>query len=79
MLYNVLTEMKSAIYLVQIILGVLLILIIIIQQKGTGLGSGFGGDFSFYRTKRGAEKLLFNGTILLSSAFILLALLGLFT
>lgn len=70
--------MKTGIYIVQIILGIVLILIIIIQQKGTGLGSGLGGDFSFYRTKRGAEKLLFNGTILFSLFFILLALLGLF-
>lgn len=70
--------MNLAIYLTQIILGILLILIIIIQQKGTGLGSGFGGDFSFYRTKRGAEKMLFKGTIIISSAFILLGVLGLF-
>lgn len=70
--------MNLAIYLTQIILGILLILIIIIQQKGAGLGSGFGGDFSFYRTKRGAEKMLFKGTIIISSAFILLGVLGLF-
>lgn len=69
--------MKPAIFLIQIILGILLILVIIIQQKGTGLGTAFGGDFSFYRTKRGAEKLLFYLTILLSSAFILLSLVGL--
>lgn len=69
--------MKPVIFLIQIILGILLILVIIIQQKGTGLGTAFGGDFSFYRTKRGAEKLLFYLTILLSSAFILLSLVGL--
>lgn len=69
--------MKPAIFLIQIILGILLILVVIIQQKGTGLGTAFGGDFSFYRTKRGAEKLLFYLTILLSSAFILLSLVGL--
>ena len=69
--------MKPVISLIQIILGMLLIVIIIIQQKGTGLGTAFGGDFSFYRTKRGAEKLLFYLTIILSAAFILLSLLGL--
>lgn len=70
--------MKAAISLIQIILGILLILVIIIQQKGAGLGSAFGADLSFYRTKRGAEKLLFYVTITLSLAFILLALVGLF-
>lgn len=69
--------MKPVISLIQIILGVLLVLVIIIQQKGTGLGTAFGGDFSFYRTKRGAEKLLFYLTIILSSVFILLSLVGL--
>lgn len=69
--------MKPVLYIVQIILGVLLILIIILQQKGSGLGSAFGGDLGFYRTKRGAEKLLFYATIVLSSAFILSSLIGL--
>lgn len=52
-------------------------MVIIIQQKGSGLGTAFGGDFAFYRTKRGAEKLLFILTIVLSASFILLSLLGL--
>ena len=70
--------MKPVISLLQIILGILLIMVIIIQQKGAGLGSAFGAELSFYRTKRGAEKLLFYVTIILSVAFILLALVGLF-
>lgn len=69
--------MKSAITVIQIILGILLILVIIIQQKGAGMGASFGGDMGFYRTKRGAEKLLFYGTIVLAVAFILFAVLGL--
>ena len=63
--------------LIQIILGVLLVLVIIIQQKGSGLGSSFGGDLSFYRTKRGAEKLLFYATIAIAAAFIISSLVGL--
>lgn len=69
--------MKSAIYLIQIILGALLILVIIIQQKGSGLGSAFGADLGFYRSKRGAEKILFYSTIVLSLAFIISSLIGL--
>ena len=69
--------MKPFVSLAQIILGILLVLVIIIQQKGSGLGTAFGGDFGFYRTKRGAEKLLFIATIILSAGFILLSLLGL--
>ena len=69
--------MKPIIYLVQIVVALLLILVIIIQQKGSGLGSAFGGDLGFYRTKRGAEKLLFYVTIILASVFILSSVIGL--
>lgn len=69
--------MKIAVSVIQIILAVLLILVIIIQQKGSGLGASFGGNMSFYRSKRGVEKLLFYATIVLSAAFILSSLIGL--
>lgn len=69
--------MKPVISLIQIILGLLLIVVIIIQQKGSGLGSSFGGDMSFYRTRRGAEKLLFKTTVVLAVLFILSSLIGL--
>lgn len=69
--------MKPVISLIQIILGTLLILVIIIQQKGSGLGATFGGEMSFYRTRRGAEKLLFYATIVLALLFIILSLIGL--
>lgn len=69
--------MKPVVYLIQIILGILLILVIIIQQKGSGIGSSFGGDLGFYRTKRGAEKLLFYATIVLVVTFIIASLVGL--
>ncbi|MBI2337748.1 preprotein translocase subunit SecG [Candidatus Daviesbacteria bacterium] len=69
--------MKSIVSVIQIVLGILLILVIIIQQKGSGLGTSFGGDMSFYRTKRGAEKMLFYATIGIAVAFIIFSLIGL--
>jgi preprotein translocase subunit SecG len=68
----------QAIFIVQIVLAVLLVIVIIVQQKGTGLGSSFGGgELGFYRTKRGAEKLLFQLTITLSVLFIASSIIGL--
>lgn len=69
--------MQQFIYLIQIILAGLLIFVIVIQQKGAGLGSTFGGEMSFYRTKRGAEKMIFNATIIIAVLFILSTILGL--
>lgn len=69
--------MQQVIYLVQVVLALVLILVILVQQKGTGLGSTFGGELGFYRTKRGAEKLLFYTTIGISVLFILLSITSL--
>jgi preprotein translocase subunit SecG len=61
----------------QIAAAVLLIAAILIQQRGVGLGSAFGGEGNIYRTKRGFEKIIFNGTVILSVIFITLAILSL--
>lgn len=68
--------MKEALLIIQIVLGFLLIGLIVLQSKGTGLGSTFGGDMGFYGTKRGAEKILFITTIVVSALFLITALLG---
>ena len=53
---------------------VLLIFFILLQSRGVGLSSTFGGDGAFYRTRRGPEKLLFNLTIFLITSFAILSL-----
>jgi len=53
----------------QIVISVALIVAILLQSKGSGLGSVFGGDGSVFRTRRGAEKGLFQLTIILALAF----------
>lgn len=70
--------MKNILYIIQIVISVLLIIVIMMQQKGSGLGSAFGGDSAVYRTKRGAEKFIFRLTILLSILFLATALANLF-
>ncbi|MDO8522941.1 MAG: preprotein translocase subunit SecG [bacterium] len=61
----------------QIAISALLIIVILLQQKGVGLGSTFGGSGQIYRSKRGLEKILFWGTCALSALFIILALTNL--
>ncbi|MFA5933136.1 MAG: preprotein translocase subunit SecG [Microgenomates group bacterium] len=69
--------MNNIITIIQMALGVLLIVLILLQSKGAGLGSAFGGDMGFYRTKRGFEKLLFNATIVVTTLFIVTSIIEL--
>jgi preprotein translocase subunit SecG len=62
--------METGIQITQIILSVLLILILLLQLRGGGLGSIFGADQSEYRTRRGAEKSMFQLTIVLAVLFL---------
>ncbi len=58
----------------QIAVAALLTTAILLQSRGTGLGSTFGGEGNIYRTKRGIEKTLFHSTIVFSVLFFGLAL-----
>lgn len=56
---------------VQVIVAMLLVIVILLQQKGAGLSGAFGGAGGFYRSRRGFEKTLFYATIVLASLFML--------
>ena len=59
-----------------ILISILLSAAILVQQRGSGLGSAFGGENAVYRTKRGLEKGIFYATIALSCLFFATALLS---
>jgi preprotein translocase subunit SecG len=58
----------------QVVVSILLMVSILLQNRGSGLGSVFGGDFGGYYTKRGFEKFLFSASVALGAAFLLLAI-----
>lgn len=71
--------MNTALQIVSIIISVVLIIMILLQVKGSGLGTAlFGGDAGggITRTRRGLEKTLFQVTIFLAIAFIAVAILA---
>ena len=65
--------MSSVFFIVQIILGVLLISLVVLQSKNLGTSAMFGGSDSFATTRRGFEKTLFNLTLVVSVLFFLIA------
>ncbi len=53
----------------QFIFGILLVLAILLQNRGAGLGGVFGGSGGVYLAKRGLEKKLFTATIVVAALF----------
>lgn len=68
--------MQTAVLLIQIILSITMIVILLLQMKGEGLGSAFGGDSSVYHQRRGIEKTLFNVTVVLSTIFMVMSIVS---
>ena len=70
--------MKELLTFSQIIISILLILFILMQDKATGLSATFGGSGNFYASKRGVEKILSKGTVILAILFFVNAVMFLF-
>lgn len=62
--------------ILQILIAGALVIFVLLQQKGSGVGSTFGGESVVYRSRRGVEKILYYGTI---AAAVLLALISLYS
>jgi len=70
--------MEKIISIIQIIIAALLITFIMLQQRGTALGSSFGGEGGgFYSTRRGLQKKILWLTVISGVLFIGLALVNL--
>ncbi len=67
--------MKNIILVIQIIISIFLVVLILIQSKGSGLGRSFGGGTSFSR--RGIEKLLYKLTFITAGLFVLISIISL--
>lgn len=69
--------MKVYLNIAQIVLSVALILAILIQVRGGGLGGIFGQADTVFRTRRGVEKRLFQLTVTLVVLFIIISIVAL--
>lgn len=60
----------------QAVIAIFLTLSILLQNRGSGLGSTFGGDMGGYYTKRGMEKFLLYASIVFAGTFFVLAIIN---
>lgn len=65
--------MANLILSLQLVSGAALMALILLQVKGTGISAVFGGEGMMYRSRRGVEKLLHRGTIVMALIFLALA------
>lgn len=72
--------MESILPVIQIILSILLIVGVLLQRSEAGLGAAFGADgmTGTRFVRRGFEKFLFNGTIVITILFAISAFASLF-
>lgn len=69
--------MKSTILIIQLLVAITLICLILLQTSKGGLRTEIGGA-DFYRTKRGAEKVVFTATIICAVLFFLVTIINVF-
>ena len=69
--------MQAYLNVIQIVLSVALVLVILLQVRGGGLGGIFGQADTVFRTRRGLERRLFQLTVVLVVLFIIVAIIAL--
>ncbi|HSX01539.1 MAG TPA: preprotein translocase subunit SecG [Candidatus Saccharimonas sp.] len=68
--------MKNLFNILAVICAWLMVLSILIQNRGQSLGASFGGDSGYYRSRRGVDRIIFNATIVLGVMFVLSVILS---
>lgn len=70
-------NLNTILQIVMVGSAVLMIVAILLQQRGASLGAGFGSSGELYTTRRGLDKNLFEVTIIMAVIFVLSILVGL--
>ena len=60
----------------QIVIAIAVSAWILLQARGTGLSSTFGGESTAYRSRRGLERTLFRLTVVLIAVYVVISLVG---
>lgn len=67
--------MQNIIPIAQIVVSVIIVILILLQERSSGLSTIFGGESGgVYQTRRGLEKIIFRATIVCAILFVALTL-----
>ncbi len=69
-------NLENVLKFLMAIISVSIIVLVLLQTRSGGLGTVFGGSSGgeFYKSKRGFEAFLYNGTIVLGILFAVVAI-----
>lgn len=70
-------SIDSILQIVMVVSAVLMVITVLLQQRGATLGAGFGSSGELYTTRRGVDKNLFDTTVILAVVFVVSILAGL--
>jgi preprotein translocase subunit SecG len=70
--------MKNVLLILNIIFSVLIVIFILVQGRGAGLGSAWGGGGEMFQTRRGMEKIILWLTTVFIVIFLTVSLINLF-
>ena len=70
--------MKNFLLVLNIVFSVLIVVFILIQGRGAGLGSAWGGGGEMFQTRRGMEKIILWLTSIFIVIFLIVSLINLF-
>ena len=70
--------MKEALLVINIICAIAIVALILLQGRGAGLGSAWGGGGEAFQTRRGVEKITMNLTVFFIAAFLIVSALNFF-
>ncbi len=68
--------METFVLIAQLLLGIIISVLVILQTQSSGAGSVFGSDTSVYRTRRGLEKTLYQATIVVGVLFFIISIVA---
>ncbi|MEX2245392.1 MAG: preprotein translocase subunit SecG [Dehalococcoidia bacterium] len=70
-------EFRDYLNIAQILVSIVLTIVLLLQAKGSGIGTALGGGTgASFRTRRGVEKTLFQLTIVLAIVFLIISAWG---
>lgn len=62
-------EIDFILQIITVASAILMVIAILLQQRGASLGAGFGSSGELYTTRRGLDKSLYRATIVLAIIF----------